>query len=394
MMWFATACRARLHAPPWSGVDIAFSTPCLPDLRREITPSYSMSLAGGTHLSAEQANPGYLAHPHHPGQYVPPPLFSDTAPAHQRRETEPGAATLAVSSMVEDHDYNTYYQPYYSSSDPPRIVTSKPPIGNYELHQPGSPTFSPQQNFGSWTSGNDYSPHGSAQPYQYYSSRRGTSASSFPHDPHRENLHSQVFDSQQQHTQHQNMHLGYGISDSTHPTPQISSSSRLTVPLVPYRHGTSCASSTPTLSVTASRSIERRASPPPSTPTSVLNANAPAEHLIQGIPVSQRDVARYIDQPSRKDARWRLGSLMCIYPGCQSPVVESNRMVSHVARHLNDKKAYECLCGTRFGRLSEANRHIDDQRPCELCNESRRKRKGTRICSRCFGRASSSSRRR
>ncbi|KAF8532041.1 hypothetical protein JB92DRAFT_2846361, partial [Gautieria morchelliformis] len=337
---------------------------------REFPPSYSMSPVGRTHPSAEQANSGYLAHPHHLGHYDPSPLFSNAAPAHPRRGTELGAATLRVSSMAEDHDYNTYYQSYYSSNDPSRpVVTSTQPTGNYELHQPGSPTFSSQQNFGSWMSGNNW-----------------TSASSFPRDPHRANVPAQVFDLQQQHTQHQNMHRGYGVSEATHPTPQISSNFRLTVPLAPHHYGTSCALSTPPLS--------RNASPPPSPTTSVLNANAPAGHLIQDIPVSQRDVARYIDQPSTRDAGWRLGSLMCNYPGCQSPVVEPNRMGTHLALHLNDKKAYKCLCGTRFGRLSEANRHIEDQRPCELCNESRRKHKGTRICSRCFGRDSSSSRRR
>ena len=67
--------------------------------------------------------------------------------------------------------------------------------------------------------------------------------------------------------------------------------------------------------------------------------------------------------------------------------------------------------GTRFGRQSEANRHLEDQKPCEkwyalqipfipllssltlYSGESRRKQRGTRTCNRCFNEVTNTSKR-
>ncbi|KAF8579066.1 hypothetical protein K439DRAFT_1663375 [Ramaria rubella] len=126
----------------------------------------------------------------------------------------------------------------------------------------------------------------------------------------------------------------------------------------------------------------------PSPTVSVMDANAllQVRHCIHHIPVSPQDRERYIVEPDQhdRDMGWRFGIMKCIYPGCGSPAVELSRANTHLASHLNSKKAHQCACGIRFGRLSEANRHMDDQNPCERCGQPRRKRKGTRICTRCY----------
>lgn len=130
---------------------------------------------------------------------------------------------------------------------------------------------------------------------------------------------------------------------------------------------------------------------PPSLTASLLNANAPVGHLISDMLVSNEDTAKYMkshDWGGTGSASWRLGTFKCIYPGCTSTEVEPTRVNTHLALHLYGQKAYKCtwyvlgilsltphacytashppLChsGTRFRRLSEANRHLEDQKPC------------------------------
>lgn len=109
-------------------------------------------------------------------------------------------------------------------------------------------------------------------------------------------------------------------------------------------------------------------------------------HLIHEIQVSQSVIEAYVSRPTIDDLRsgWRPDFLKCNYPDCPSRAIDASRLHSHLALHLNSRKAYGCSCGTTFGRLSEANRHLYDQSPCEVCGDSRRKQKGTNTCSRCY----------
>lgn len=128
-------------------------------------------------------------------------------------------------------------------------------------------------------------------------------------------------------------------------------------------------------------------SPPPcSATTETINVNAPVGHNIKVLMVSQEKTRQYMQKPSRQDCEngWRPGHFKCVYPGCTSNAVEEHRVQNHLSLHINGKKAFACDCGTRFGRLSEANRHLEDQNPCQICGDPRRKQRGTGTCNRCF----------
>ncbi|KIJ47501.1 hypothetical protein M422DRAFT_28821 [Sphaerobolus stellatus SS14] len=127
------------------------------------------------------------------------------------------------------------------------------------------------------------------------------------------------------------------------------------------------------------------ASPPMA---STLNFYHSSVHNIEEIPVTDSDYRRYIVEPTpyeQESSNWRPGHVRCRYPDCHSPMVDLKGARAHLSCHLNNKKAYKCSCGTKFGRQSEANRHLEDQKPCERCGDPRRKQRGTKTCSRCFG---------
>ncbi|KAF8500546.1 hypothetical protein BU17DRAFT_102519 [Hysterangium stoloniferum] len=110
-------------------------------------------------------------------------------------------------------------------------------------------------------------------------------------------------------------------------------------------------------------------SPPPcGTTTEAINANAPSGHRIKELTVSTENKRQYMQRPSKQDCEngWRPGHYKCVFPGCTSNAVEEHRVQMHLSLHIHSKKAYECDCGTRFGRLSEANRHLEDQNPCRI----------------------------
>jgi len=75
---------------------------------------------------------------------------------------------------------------------------------------------------------------------------------------------------------------------------------------------------------------------------------------------------------------------MCKVPGCPKWLYSKNQIKRHLQEHnIIFRKPFRCMCGSEFGRGVEAERHIEDQRPCDVCHRSGRKTKNGLTCRRC-----------
>ncbi|KAF8529528.1 hypothetical protein BU17DRAFT_60326 [Hysterangium stoloniferum] len=59
---------------------------------------------------------------------------------------------------------------------------------------------------------------------------------------------------------------------------------------------------------------------------------------------------------------------MCKIPNCSAWLFNRAQVKQHLQDHnIVFDKPFKCTCGSEFGRSVEADRHVEDKRPCDIC---------------------------
>ncbi|KAF8500559.1 hypothetical protein BU17DRAFT_102476 [Hysterangium stoloniferum] len=75
---------------------------------------------------------------------------------------------------------------------------------------------------------------------------------------------------------------------------------------------------------------------------------------------------------------------VCRIPNCSAWLFNRGQVKQHLQDHnIMFRKPFKCTCGSEFGRSVEADRHVEDKRPCDVCHRSGRKTKNSLTCRRC-----------
>jgi len=117
----------------------------------------------------------------------------------------------------------------------------------------------------------------------------------------------------------------------------------------------------------------------------------PAVHQTRQVDTGEEEaLQRYIHRFTDHEKRQMQHPLaqrpvfMCMIPNCAIWLFNKGQVKQHLREHnIVFQKPFKCTCGSEFGRSVEADRHVEDKRPCDVCHRAGRKIKNSLTCHRC-----------